>query len=134
MRSPSTTAPQAAQDQTGTVDRQTGLQLEALGHRPEPVLRARAKCLDCSGGSAAEVADCVLRTCPLFPFRLGRNPWRAPVSEARRASARKAAASLNKAGTIPRSGAKDGVAGPEPQPAVKSPVRRPASAATTGAP
>lgn len=28
------------------------------------------KCLDCSGGTAAEVALCELEDCPLFPFRM----------------------------------------------------------------
>lgn len=30
----------------------------------------REKCLDCSGGTAAEVALCELDDCPLFPFRV----------------------------------------------------------------
>jgi hypothetical protein len=86
--------------------------LHALGHQPQPVLKAiRAKCLDCSGGSHAEVADCVVRGCTLYPFRMGRNPWRAQVSDARREAARKAAARLKKTGTIPASGATDGWAG-----------------------
>lgn len=34
----------------------------------------RWKCLDCSGGSAAEVAACTVSECPLFPHRLGRRP------------------------------------------------------------
>ena len=59
--------------------------LVALGHRKMPVLKAiREKCLDCSGGSRAEVKDCLVRSCPLFPFRMGRNPWRREASEATR--------------------------------------------------
>ena len=38
----------------------------------------RAKCLDCSGGSYAEVARCHLEHCPLHPFRFGKNPYRKP--------------------------------------------------------
>lgn len=34
----------------------------------------RAKCLDCSGGSSQEVKLCVIPECPLYPFRLGKNP------------------------------------------------------------
>jgi len=76
--------------------------LRALGHQPMPVLKAiRAKCLDCSGGSRSEVADCLVRDCALYAFRLGINPWRLPVSERRREAARKAAARLRNAGTIP---------------------------------
>jgi hypothetical protein len=69
--------------------------LRALGHQPEAVLKAvRRKCLDCSGGSRAEVADCLVRQCPLFPFRFGKNPWRPPVSEAQREASRRNVATL----------------------------------------
>lgn len=69
--------------------------LRELGHQPEPVLKAiRQKCLECSGGSHAEVADCLVRECALFPFRLGKNPWRVPVSEAQRQASRRNAAAL----------------------------------------
>lgn len=40
-------------------------------------LRAiRAKCIDCSGESVAEVRACALADCPLHPYRMGRNPNR----------------------------------------------------------
>jgi hypothetical protein len=39
------------------------------------VLKAiRRRCIDCSGGSLAEVRACRCDTCPLHPFRLGKNP------------------------------------------------------------
>jgi len=34
-----------------------------------PLKAIRAKCLDCSGGSAQEVRKCPVKTCPLWPFR-----------------------------------------------------------------
>jgi hypothetical protein len=38
-------------------------------------LRAvRAKCIDCCGGSAAEVRKCTAVLCPLWPLRMGRMP------------------------------------------------------------
>ena len=41
------------------------------------VLRAiRLKCLDCSCFQLGEVRDCPVTTCPLYPFRLGKNPFR----------------------------------------------------------
>ena len=44
-----------------------------------PVLKAiRAKCLDCCCGSAAEVRCCHLKHCPLWPFRMGENPFAKP--------------------------------------------------------
>ena len=36
----------------------------------------RAKCLDCSGGSSDNVKTCPVTSCPLYPFRLGSNPFR----------------------------------------------------------
>lgn len=42
---------------------------------PQTAIKAiRAKCLDCSGGSANEVRLCELKHCPLYKFRFGRNP------------------------------------------------------------
>ena len=65
---------------------ETKVQLQAMGFAPVPVLKAiRAKCLDCSGGSHAEVADCRVRSCALYPFRMGKNPWRAELSAEQRA-------------------------------------------------
>ena len=41
------------------------------------VLRAiRLKCYDCSSYQSNEVRDCPVTTCPLYPFRLGKNPFR----------------------------------------------------------
>ncbi len=34
----------------------------------------RLKCLDCCCGSAQEVKLCTCDSCPLFPYRFGRNP------------------------------------------------------------
>ena len=41
------------------------------------VLRAiRLKCYDCSSYQSNEVRDCIVTNCPLYPFRLGKNPFR----------------------------------------------------------
>jgi hypothetical protein len=46
-------------------------------HPPMPVLKAiRAKCIDCSGGSADEARKCTVLGCALWPFRMGTNPHR----------------------------------------------------------
>ena len=50
-------------------------ELQELGHPESPVRAIRAKCLDCSGGSEAEVRKCVAFGCPLWPLRMGRNPF-----------------------------------------------------------
>lgn len=41
-----------------------------------PMKAIRAKCIDCSGGSVSEVTKCVIPDCPLYPYRMGRNPFR----------------------------------------------------------
>jgi hypothetical protein len=57
-------------------------ELDAMGHAPMSTVEGiRAKCLDCAG-SSDEVRKCVAMTCPSWPFRTGKNPWRS-VSEAR---------------------------------------------------
>jgi hypothetical protein len=37
---------------------------------------ARAKCLDCCGGQLREVRLCMALACPLWPFRMGTDPFR----------------------------------------------------------
>jgi hypothetical protein len=49
-----------------------------------PVKAIRTHCLKCSGGSPKAVAECPSANCALFSFRLGRNPFRAPISEAQK--------------------------------------------------
>lgn len=49
-----------------------------------PVKAIRLKCLDCSGGSSEEVKKCYIPECPLYPFWLGKNPFRKPMSEEQR--------------------------------------------------
>ena len=39
-----------------------------------PIKAIRAKCLDCSCGSAQEVRLCPMTECSLYPYRLGHNP------------------------------------------------------------
>ena len=48
-----------------------------MSSETNPVKAIRAKCLDCSGGSKQEVMRCELKDCAIYPFRLGRNPFRA---------------------------------------------------------
>lgn len=48
-----------------------------------PVKAIRKKCLDCSGDSRKEVRECVVLDCPLYPFRMGKNPNCKPKSNKR---------------------------------------------------
>ena len=41
-----------------------------------PCKAIRAKCLDCSGRNTAEVRNCLITDCPLYPYRMGHNPNR----------------------------------------------------------
>ena len=41
-----------------------------------PVKAIRKKCLDCCCDSANEVRACPVTTCPLYMYRLGKNPNR----------------------------------------------------------
>lgn len=45
-----------------------------------PIKAIKQKCLDCSGWSRTEVELCPLTECSLYPFRLGKNPFRAKVT------------------------------------------------------
>ena len=44
-----------------------------------PIRAIRANCIDCSGGSATEVKDCAIKTCPCYPFRMGKSPGREKI-------------------------------------------------------
>jgi len=60
--------------------------LHRAGHKPlSPMKALRLKCLDCCNGSALEVRLCTAVACPIWPFRMGRNPWRKPMSVEQRA-------------------------------------------------
>ena len=39
-----------------------------------PMTAIRAKCVECSGGQLKEVNSCPIKTCALWPFRMGVNP------------------------------------------------------------
>lgn len=44
-----------------------------------PMKAIRAKCLDCCAGSQAEVRLCPMLDCPLWPYRKGHRPAKAPA-------------------------------------------------------
>lgn len=41
-----------------------------------PVKAIKEKCLDCCGGMMNEVRECPSTQCPIWAFRLGKNPYR----------------------------------------------------------
>jgi hypothetical protein len=48
---------------------------------PTPLQAIRKKCLECSGGSPKEAANCIILDCDLYPFRLGMNPNRCGIGQ-----------------------------------------------------
>ena len=42
----------------------------------QPLKAIREKCRECSNYSAAEIRECPVPLCPLYPFRFGKNPYR----------------------------------------------------------
>lgn len=52
-----------------------------------PLRAIRAACLDCCAGQRTEVRECHLEDCPLWPYRMGRNPQRAGIGGKPRLSA-----------------------------------------------
>ena len=49
-----------------------------MGHFKRPLLNAiRQNCTECCAGAIAEVGRCRMITCPMWPYRMGANPFRA---------------------------------------------------------
>ena len=50
---------------------------KTAGHSDQPLSKIiRAKCKDCCSGSESEVKLCTAVACPLWPYRMGKNPFR----------------------------------------------------------
>jgi len=41
-----------------------------------PVKAIRLKCRDCTSDQRSEIDNCTVKKCPLYPFRMGKNPYR----------------------------------------------------------
>lgn len=52
------------------------MKMEKTTDITSPMKAIRAKCLDCCCDQREEVKLCPATTCPLYPFRLGKNPNR----------------------------------------------------------
>lgn len=53
--------------------------LEQFTQENKSPLRAiKAKCYECSAYSLSEVSQCEVKSCPLYHFRHGKNPFRKP--------------------------------------------------------
>ena len=47
-----------------------------MEYKTSPLKAIREKCLDCCFGSITEIKECGAVKCPLYPYRLGKNPFR----------------------------------------------------------
>jgi hypothetical protein len=92
-------------------------ELVAIGHKPMSPLKAlRARCLDCSAGSAQEVAKCMQLRCPSWPFRMGKNPHRKRPSGEQQQAMQERGRRLAKANKTRRSNVAGSGTGPCPSP------------------
>lgn len=57
------------------VDDET-LSVSADNKKMSPLRAIKLRCIDCCGGSYSEVKECPSVSCSLYPFRLGKNPFR----------------------------------------------------------
>lgn len=64
-----------------------------------PTKAIREKCLDCCCGQSLEVKLCPAESCPLYPYRFGRNPnvKKRNVSEETKLAMRERMAKINAA-------------------------------------
>lgn len=60
--------------------------LQDLGHPKSLTKVIRAKCKDCCAGYEAEIRKCVQYDCPLWPFRMGKNPFHGRSKQSRKES------------------------------------------------
>lgn len=44
-----------------------------------PIKAIRAKCLECSNYQPKEVRECLITDCPLYRYRMGKNPNRVGI-------------------------------------------------------
>ena len=47
-----------------------------VSENTNPLRAIKLKCLDCSTYNINEIKECPVKKCPLYPFRLGKNPFR----------------------------------------------------------
>ena len=50
-------------------------ELSSLGGPQTTIKAIRALCIECSGDSMSEARKCTAFRCPLWPFRMGTNPF-----------------------------------------------------------
>ncbi len=56
-------------------DKLYSISTEEKHSKNTPLKSIRKKCIDCCGDQLAEVRRCHITECPLWPFRMGKNPF-----------------------------------------------------------
>lgn len=51
-------------------------EIDENGWVKSPLKAIREKCVDCCGGNRHEIKICPVKSCKLWPFRQGKNPFR----------------------------------------------------------
>ena len=64
-----------------------------------PLRAMRVKCLECCCNNSAEVRRCHMTDCPLWPFRMGRNPNRAGMGNREGSFRKSSPGSINDSGS-----------------------------------
>ena len=70
---------------------------ETMTRKFSPLQAIRYNCRECYGMSpqwVEEIRECPSEMCPLYPFRMGKDPGRKPASAKKRESARKSMRNL----------------------------------------
>jgi len=63
-----------------------------------PVKAIKAWCRECSGNQPKEVRLCPNKDCPLYPYRLGKNPNRSGIGSQNRLFCQKSSGQVNVSG------------------------------------
>lgn len=79
--------------------------MEKVQTNPTKVIRE--KCFDCCCGSWYEVEQCTAVRCPLHPWRMGKNPYRKPQSEAQKEARLKNLEKMRQKRSSPGNGPKE---------------------------
>jgi len=71
--------------------------LQTAGHTQTPIAKViRKKCEDCVGYQIREIRKCVCTSCPLWPYRMGKNPFLSAKHKGKGAFSSKSKAGLSK--------------------------------------
>lgn len=68
------------------------METKEFEYKKNPVKAIREKCVnDCCAGDRKEVENCLSPSCPLYPFRFGKNPYRKEKTEEQKQALRERA-------------------------------------------